>query len=232
MQQSYATCSKVCGHPSLCLTISPTSITNRCIKSSIHPYNLCRQTFSGWNITFLFQHEWLCTQRSPERSGLLHLVCRSELNQTFLGLIGTPTASQASSSNICAWPQWHFCVWKRANPSKAFSEVQLFREDQLPVNVHDFDEMLTVQQAHVSCLGVHIHFAMCFENRNVSCCFFCCEGDWGKQECLWHCAEGFGATHHCTFRPLHARHRSLHERLYACGTVRLWVARQVWQRIN
>lgn len=125
IQQSYATCSKVCGHPSLWLTISPTSITYRCIKSSIHPYNLCRQTFSGWNITFLFQHECLCTQRSPERSGLLDLVCRSELNQTFLGLIGTPAASQASSSNICAWPQWHFCVWKRANPSKAFSEEQL-----------------------------------------------------------------------------------------------------------
>lgn len=135
------------------------------IQSSIHPYNLCRQTFSGWDLTFLFQHECLCTQRSPERGDLLDLVCRSELNQTFLGLIGTPTVSQASSSNICAWPQWHFCVWKRANPSKAFPEVQLLERT---VNAHNFDEMFTVQQAHVSCLGVHIIFAMCIENLNAS----------------------------------------------------------------
>ncbi len=49
-------------------------------------------------------------------------------------------------------------------------------------------------------------------------------GDRRKQERLRHRTQGPRAAHHRSLRPLHARHRPLHERLHESGAVRLRMA--------
>lgn len=53
---------------------------------------------------------------------------------------------------------------------------------------------------------------------------FCPLGPGWKLQPLRHRPQGPGATAHCALRPLHPRHRPLHERVPACGAVRLRVA--------
>ena len=49
-------------------------------------------------------------------------------------------------------------------------------------------------------------------------------GHRGEQECVWCGAEGSGASHHCSFCPLHACDGPLHDRVYESGALWLWMA--------